>query len=510
MILEFKRKPFGLSLRASSPASSSGLENPEGWLSDALGGQASSSGILVNQESAARLSAVYACQRILAESVSSLPLHVYRRLDPRGKERATSYGLYNLLHDQPNPEQTTMIWRETGMMHILGWGDAYNEIEWTNGGQVKAIWPLPPWRVTPRRTAAGMLVYEVWTGSVDALESLPPDARAKGSIILPAWRVLHIPGLGFNGIKGRSIISMATGAIGIGLAAEEYAGRFFQHGVSGRIFLEHPGLLGKEALERLKSDVAKGYQGLSNVFRAKILEEGMKANYVSTTPGDAQVLETRKYQLEEIARMHRIPLVLLGSGDKAPTYASHEQFMLSMIVHTLRPWLVRWEQEINRKLLPANGSFFCEHLVEAMMRGDSAAQSAFFASGRQWGYLSANDIREILNMNPLPGAEGDTYLSPGNMLPTKNLPAAGQPGGTQPDTGTPGTQAAFPILFADIISRVNRRQKADIMRAHEKGKFSEEWLDAYLAESAEFANRTAEPVLNAFGLSGGNGHEGLV
>lgn len=373
------------------------LTSPEAI--DLFGTQKAATGKSVTPSTAMQASAVYACVRVLAETIASLPLNVYR-ITKDGKEKAYDHPLYYILHDRANEEMTSFTFRETMMTHLLLWGNAYAEIEYDQMGNVKGLWPLMPDSTTVERNEKNELQYRV----------VLPDGTGA---ILPKERVLHIPGLGFNGITGLSPIAMARESIGLSLAAEEFGARFFGNGAKPGGVLEHPGKLSKEAVEKLRNSWNQMHQGLSNQHRIAILEEGMSYKQIGIPPEDAQFLQTRKFQIEEIARIYRVPLHLIQDLEHA-TFSNIEHQSIDFVVHTIRPWLVRWEQAINCKLFGTSTKFFAEFNVEGLLRGDIKSRYEAYAIARQWGFMSVNEIRAMENFNSIPN--GDIYLQPLNMV----------------------------------------------------------------------------------------------
>lgn len=389
------------------------LAEPERWLVDALGGQPTHAGVRVNETTAMQSAAVYACVRILAETIASLPFPVYERISTRGKARAPDHPLYSVLHDAANDEMTSFTLRETLMGHLSTWGNAYAEIERDNAGRIRALWPLRPDKTKPERNAV--------TKKLQYRTLLPDGTQA----ILPFDRVLHIPGLGYDGLVGYSPIAIARQAIGLSLATEEFGSRFFGEGAHPGGIIEYPGTLSDTAYERYKKDVQEKYGGLGKSHRLMVLEQGLKYTQVGIPPEDAQFLETRKFQLNEIARIFRVPPHMIGDLERA-TFSNVEQQSIDFVVHTIRPWLVRWEQSIKLKLFSVaeQRRFFAEFVVDGLLRGDIKSRYEAYAVGRQNGWLSANDIREMENLNAIDG--GDIYLVNGNMIPADQ---AGQGGG---------------------------------------------------------------------------------
>jgi HK97 family phage portal protein len=371
----------------------------------------SAAGVNVTASTALQASAVYACVRVLAEGVASLPLPVYRRLRPRGKERAPEHPLYRVLHNLANEEMTSFTLRETLMGHLGTWGNGYAEIETDGGGEVRGLWPLRPDKMELERRD-GALWYKYTL----------PEQYGRAPKYLAAHRVLHIKGLGFDGLVGYSPVAMARQAIGLSLATEEFGARFFGNGARPGVTLQHPGHLTDDAHKRLRESWEGRHQGLENAHRVAILEEGMTLKEVGIPPEDAQFLETRKFQVVEIARLYRVPPHMIQDLERA-TFSNIEHQSLDYVIHTLGPWLVRWEQEIYRSLfMPSErDEYFAEFLVSGLLRGDTQSRYQAYATGRQWGWMSADDVRELENQNPLPDGQGQVYYMPLNMMPMDQL-----------------------------------------------------------------------------------------
>lgn len=371
-----------------------------------------SSGKTVNERTAMQTTAVFACVRILAEAVAGLPLHVYRYREDGGKERIPQHPLYYLLHNEPNPEMTSFVFRETLMSHLLLWGNAYAQIVRNGRGQPVALYPLLPSKMDVSRSPRGELLYTYY---LDADES---GRKPQGEYItLRKDQVLHIPGLGFDGLVGYSPIALAKNAIGMALATEEYGASFFANGANPGGVLEHPGVI--KDIQRVKDSWNSAYQGSRNAQRVAVLEEGMKFQAIGIPPEQAQFLETRKFQINEIARIFRVPPHMAGDLDKS-SFSNIEQQSLEFVKYTLDPWVIRWEQSLCQALLlPSEKStIFIRFNLDGLLRGDYASRMNGYATGRQNGWMSANDIRELENLNRIPKEEGgDLYLINGNMLP---------------------------------------------------------------------------------------------
>lgn len=511
-------------------------------LLDARFGVPTATGIPVNESTAMRSTAVFACVRILAETIASLPLSVYRRLPEGGKERAQDHYLYPVLHDQANPEMTSFELREALMGHLALWGNAYAEIQRDNGGRVVALWPLRPDRMRVARES-DKIVYRY---------RLPKGEE----VLLSADRVLHTRGLSPDGLVGYSPIRLCCEAIGLALATEEFGARFFGNDARPGVVLKHPQKLGDVAYNRLKESWNEQHQGLTNAHRVAILEEGIDIKEVGIPPEDAQFLQTREFQLEEVARIFRVPLHLVGDLKHA-TFSNIEHQSIEFVVHTIRPWLVRWEQAINVRLLGETERriYFAEFLVDGLLRGDTKARNEALAIQRQNGIINADEWREIENMNPQPDGQGKIFLVPLNMVPAdqvgKEVPPEPPPDesngyGREGKNLFPGASQclqpsrpvtdddlsqfldanrghgglnqrgrraaasrrrianAYKRVFADAASRIIRREEADVMRAANKhlGKRDaatfDVWLREFYQDHREFVERNMLPVYQSY------------
>ncbi len=364
----------------------------------------------VNERSAMQLTAVYACVRILAEGVAGLPLHLYKCGKNGSREKAVDHPLYFLLHDEPNPEMTSFVFRETLMTHLLLYGNCYCQIIRDGRGQVTALYPLMPNQMSVDRDEKGQLYYTYLRSSEEA------DTMKKGTVYLLPEDVLHIPALGFDGLVGYSPIAMAKNSIGMGLACEEYGAKFFANGAAPSGVLEHPGTI--KDITRLRESWNAIYGGSKNAGKVAILEEGMHYSPISISPNEAQFLETRKFQVDEIARIFHVPPHMIGDLERS-TFSNIEQQSLEFVKYTLNPWVCRWEQALTRSLLsPKEKREYCiKFNVDGLLRGDYQSRMNGYAVGRQNGWMSANDIRELENMDKISEEQGgDLYLVNGNMI----------------------------------------------------------------------------------------------
>lgn len=411
-------------VNASPENPSTSLSNPAEWLVNLFGGGPSLTGRNVSPESAMRTSAVYGCVSLIAQTIASLPLKVFRTMPNGESVEQPDNPVYYLLHSEPNATMTSTVFRELMVANVLLGGNAYAAIGRTNGNR--------PFDLIP-------LLYQ-------SVEAYRKDARLKYKVrlsdgsaeIIDQSDMIHVPGLGFDGLSGLSVISHAAKeSVGLALAAEEHGARVFSNGASLKVVATHPRNLSEPAQKRLKAQFDEQYSGLSNVARTLVLEEGMSVSNVSMSQQDAQYLETRQFQVEDIARFFRVPPHLIGHTSKQTSWGTGvEQMLLGFLTFTIVPWLVRFEQELNRKLFPRS-PFYVQFKTQGLMRGDSTARSAYYASGHQNGWLSINEIRKMEDMPPIPG--GDRHFVQVNLVPIE-LAGTVKPEPAKPEPSAPTTQ----------------------------------------------------------------------
>lgn len=367
----------------------------------------SNSGVNVDEMRSMQTSAVYACVKILAETIASLPLHLFKKGKDGKNEEATEHPLFSCLYELPNDEMTSFEFRETMMTSVLLYGNAYARII-KKQGHVSELWYLKPQNMTVERDSNTHKIKYTYT-----------DDITNQTFIYKPNQIFHLKGLSFDGIKGISPIAQAREAVGLSLATEEYGAKFFGNGARPGGVLEHPGIL--KDPERLRESWNKVYQGSKNSHKIAVLEEGMTYHSIGIAPEDAQFLETRKYQVNEICRIFRVPPHLVGDLDRA-TFSNIEHQSIEFVQHTIRPWLVRWEQEISKSLLDdiEKTIYFAKFNVDGLLRGDYKSRMEGYSIGRQNGWLSINDIRRLEDMSLVPVEQGgDDYLVNGNMISAK-------------------------------------------------------------------------------------------
>jgi len=376
------------------------------------------SGKRVNERSAMQMTAVYACVRLLAESVAGLPLNLYRYEDEKSKVKAKDHPLYRLLYARPNPEMSSFNFREALMTHILLWGNAYAQIIRNGRGDIIALYPLMPDRMTVDRDEKGRLYYRYQVSTDDA------PINKKSVVDLSPNEVLHIPGLGFDGLVGYSPIAMAKNSLGIAIACEEYGAKFFANGAQPSGVLEHPGTIKDPS--KIRESWTNTFGGSQNANKVAVLEEGMKYTPISISPNEAQFFETRKFQLDEICRIFNVPPHMIGDLEHA-TFSNIEQESLNFVIYTLRPWLIRWEQAIEKSLLTEEEQtkYFVRFNVDSLLRADYQTRMNGYATGIQNGIYSINDVRNLENMDLLSDEEGgNIHVLNGNVVKLQDAGSA--------------------------------------------------------------------------------------
>lgn len=352
-----------------------------------------------------QMSAVNACVRILSETVASLPLHLYRRNGNGSPEKVEDHPLAECLYSAVNEEMTSFQFRESMMASVLLWGNAYARIIRNRLGQVTELWFLKPqYMVVDRDIHTGKIVYTYTDDTTNETYTYTPK------------QIFHLRTTPIDGLRGMSPIEQASSAIGLALAAEQYGAKFFGNGANPGGVLEHPGVVKDPT--KIRESWNAVYQGSANAHKIAVLEEGMKYKSIGISPNAAQFLKTRKYQVEEICRIFRIPPHMVGDLDRA-TFSNIEHQSIQFVVHTVRPWLVRWEQAITRCLLneKERGVYYARFNVDGLLRGDYQSRMEGYGIGRQNGWLSANDIRELEDLPPIPEEQGgnEYFVNSGMM-----------------------------------------------------------------------------------------------
>jgi len=392
--------------------------NPAYWLSKLLGGEATASGIRVTPELALKIGAVYASCRNLAEDIGTLPLPVYRHVGDNGRERDRSHPVYDVLNVRGNAEMAAADVRQTVQGHAALRGTGYAEIEFTGRGP-SALWPLQAHRMKVVRNGRnGVRVNGAPDGQLLYFYTLP-DGQMK---VFHPDRIFRLPGFGGDGIEGYSIVRLAASSIALAAAAQEFAERNFSNDARPGVVLKHKGTLSDDAYRHLEESWAEAHQGLERSQQVAILEDGVEIDQIPISAKDAQLLESRLFQLRDIGNWFRMPPDKLQDYERA-TFTNVEHSDLVYVKYTLRAWFVRWEQQIRLSLL--TDTHFAEHVAEGLLRGDQAARASFYHSLRLDGAITANQIAQRENLPPIEGPMGDELLIPLNMAPASSYDASG-------------------------------------------------------------------------------------
>lgn len=366
----------------------------------------SSTGIDVDDGLAMTYFAVWACRKIISEDMGSIPLFVYQR-DGDTRKPARDHYLFGLLHDAPNPEMSAMQFREALQDHLLGMGNAYAQKVLNMRGQVRQLWPLDPTQMSVERDENNELIYKY-------------QINGGETKIFPRDEIFHIAGLSINGIVGLTPLKYHAEIIGTGIAEQQFHGNTFKNGAKMSVVFVHPGQTkgiktpGLDSREQVRKELEKVYSGTQNAGRIGVTWEGMEPKPISMSLHDAEFIESRKLTWLQICSIYRVPPHKVMYLFQA-TYSNIENQDIGYAKDTIRPWATRWEQAINTQLIGNPNLYFAEHNLEGLIRGDIKSRYDAYAIGRQWGWLSANDIRKLENMNPI--ADGDVYLQPMNMSP---------------------------------------------------------------------------------------------
>lgn len=452
-------------------------------------GQVSSSGMPVSETEALSLSGVFAACNLLSSVEAALPLKVYRKDGQKRVEMADSPAA-RILGVEANPEQSAYMHRRTRAFHRLLWGNGYSEIGWAGNGQPVASWTVEPWRVRPKRDDAGSLYYDIDNG---ARKVMPEDMR-------------HTTLVSMDGVCGRSFVDFAFESLGLGLAAQQFAASFFGNGGRPGVILKHPAKQNDESVKKFRKQWNERHQGPGKAGGTAVLHGGWEySTDDSAPPEEMQLLEQRRFSVEEVARWLNLPPHLLRDLARA-TFSNIEQQSIDFVTYTLGPVLVQEEQEINRKMLGVKSGTYAKHVLAGLLRGDSAARSAFYREMFAVAALSPNDILDLEDMDPVEG--GDARFVPANMMtlesatsPPEPAPAP-VPGNAPPADGQgqgmpPGVVQGMRSVLAATLERMARVEANAVRRLAEKpGQFLD-GVEAFLAKHELTLGEAVAPVVTA-------------
>jgi HK97 family phage portal protein len=485
MAKEVRKRLLGAAATLLLGEGRSSLENPQTplsfpaeWLLDLFNGGRTDSGIRVSEMTALQVSTVLTCVNIISGGLAALPVHVMERLvqDKRIDKRvAVNHSLYDVLHTEPNAEMSAFTLKKTLQAHALLWGNAYAEIERNNAGQIIGLWPRNPARTRPVRTTeavtlagdllpAGTVVYEtsdyMKSGRVQDIDN-PNDKLGNRRVIL-SEDMVHIVGLSLDGRLGQSTVYLARQVFGLALAAEKYGAKWFGNGAVPAGIITLAGKLEDKALENLRRSWQEAYGG-ENRWKTAIMEQGTTFTKIGSTPNEGQFLETRKAQRVEIASLFQVPPHMIGEVEK--TKSSVEQSSIEFVLYTLGPWIAAWENELKRKLFHtvgrSAGKHFAKFETRRLLYPDATSRSEFYKTGKNWGYLNSNDIREIEDLNPIDHPSADAYWMPLNMGPADSIMEVPAPEpGAAPKPGEQKPSEEKPPVKPEVTPPATPEQKS--------------------------------------------------
>ena len=439
-----------------------GIDDEGAWTTVGSVGSISQAGLYVGPERALQTSAVWSCARLIAESIATMPIIMYRRLSDGGKERAPTHPLYSVLHDAPNSLMTAFAFKRTMMVHALLYGNGYAEIGDGPRGVIDHLTLLHPDTVRVEAIPGGIR-YQVREG---VGRERPVNAED----------MLHLPGLSLDGVSGLSLVAYARESIGLALAAEGYSARFYSQNARPGGILQTPNKLNDDVAKRVKDSWEAAHAGLANAHRVAVLEQGLEWKQTGMTNQDADLIAQLDWSIADVARFFNVPLHMIQQMTKTTSWGSGiEEMSIEFVTYSLLPWVRNWEDTIRKDLIVARRTYFAEFLLEGLLRGKQSDRYEAYTKGRQWGWLSINDIRRIESMNPVPN--GDTYLQPLNMVPI----------GTPPAQGPQATH--YQLMVREAAARVVRKEIAAMTKVVKRHALDSE---AYTeAASAFYAEHSA-------------------
>ena len=426
-----------------------GIDDEGAWTTVGSVGSISQAGLYVGPERALQTSAVWSCARLIAESIATMPIIMYRRLSDGGKERAPTHPLYSVLHDAPNSLMTAFAFKRTMMVHALLYGNGYAEIGDGPRGVIDHLTLLHPDTVRVEAIPGGIR-YQVREG---VGRERPVNAED----------MLHLPGLSLDGVSGLSLVAYARESIGLALAAEGYSARFYSQNARPGGILQTPNKLNDDVAKRVKDSWEAAHAGLANAHRVAVLEQGLEWKQTGMTNQDAELIAQLDWSAADIARFFNVPLHMIQLMTKTTSWGSGiEEMGIEFVTYTLLPWMRNWEQLIQQRLILAPQTYFAEFLVDSLMRGKLNDRYAAYAIGINNSWLNPNEVRRFENMNPIPG--GDEYRGPLNMAPLGENASGAEPE-PSPFPAASAKSGHYALLLREAAGRVVRKEIAAMGKA---------------------------------------------
>lgn len=471
----------------------SGLSSPDKWFSDMMngGGSQSHAGVLVNEETAMNLSAVFCAVNIISGTVMQLPLLLYKNDAQGNKKRDKNNPYYKIIHKMANPRMTIPRFKQTMTAHVVSWGNAYAFIDWGGDGKIKGLYPLSPDRVTLK-----VFENENETGYKIFYEYRLKNGR---TVTYDESEIFHMAGLGYDGIQGYSVITLARESIGLGLSTEEFGARYFGEGSHPGLVITHPQKLDSQVAKNMREMINEKYSGLGKAHKIMLLQDGMKPEPIDFSPEDSQFLETRKFQTVEIARWFNLPPHMLKDLDRA-TFSNIEHQSMEFINYNMGVWLILWESELNKLFFGDSDEYFVEFLRDSFLRGDTLNRYDAFGKAILSGFMTPNEARERENWPKLDG--GDKLYMPLNMIPMELSGQDVQNNEPQPSAEQQKSlfktrlNDRFMGLYKDAAGRFVRKEVNDIRNQIKKG-ITAEWLTEYYKNAQDKCEKSFLPVIEA-------------
>lgn len=437
-------------------------------------------GMWVDHDTALSLAAVFSAVRYVSETVASLPWELRRRRVDGGSDLALSNNVYRLQHTRPNMEMSSFDWRVLMISLANLWGNSYSEIRRDSLKRPLALWPIHPDRVTPKRKD-GVLYYEV-------------TQQNSEKVIISAENMFHIKGIG-DGTQGYSVVSLAARSIGQGLASDEFASSFFQNGIVTSGSYVHPKGLSDKAYDRLKKELQAKHGGPNNAWKPMLLEESLTWVPISMPLKDAQFLESRKFNVTEIARWFRVPPHKIADLERA-TFSNIEEQNIDVVQETIIPWAIRLEQEANFKLISYSSQniFYSKINVNGMLRGDSIHRAAYYQQMRNMGVMNVNEIRGLEDMNPI-GEDGNKYVMQGQYTTLEKIGEDPEAPPQIDDDDVNDISATWQTIIFDALDRTEMRRRNRLNNAKEQmtDENYQIWLQRFIKDQSQFSVNILRP-----------------
>lgn len=451
----------------------SGVATPEKWLVDWFkGGLETNAGVAVNEESAMYFSAVFNAVTIISGTIMQLPFVLFRK-DKKGvRERATEHQLYDLMQRKVNPKMSASRFRQTMQAHLVLWGNAYAQIIYDKGGRVKALYPLRP----------GQMEVKI----VDGVVKYTYKRNDKPNYEFMEGEVLHLAGLGYDGIMGYSVITLARESIGLGMAMDEYQARFYGAGTHPGLILRHPSKLGSEQYQHLQRSLTDAYSGLGKSHKIMILEDNMETVKLDMPLADAEFIASKRHQIEDIARWFNLPVHMLKDMERM-TNNNIEHVSMEFAKYNMAPWFTLWEDECGLQLISESEqkAYWFEFVLDALLKADTQTRYEAYTKAISGSLMAPNEARALENLPPIEG--GDKLFVAVNLMP---IDQAGQ-NLLKADTAK-RTNEFIKNLYSDAFGRMIR---AEVNGINKLSAINESEIDSFYESKRCYFEKVLQPIV---------------